>query len=318
MAMVQQMPKAIQDSLEASLRQTASEGMAQAKKVLPKDFDTTAAEETFLMTRNALAEDEAKRPVTVRYFHCDHLGTPMALSDDKGKIVWRAEYDPWGNVVEEFNPDGIEQNIRFQGQHFDQESGLHYNRHRYYDPKLGSYINQDPIGLAGGINTYAFVEADPLGYIDPTGLKLVVVGDTAFKTAVNADLRTLKSTPSGKQLYKNLKKSKKTHKIVQTSGGNSCSPARNDYAPGKRSGSTINYNPSGTQGGMDANGSTTRPSYVGLGHEMGHSEGFNNGTQVFDRGSGTPGTTPPSETNSIARENQIRSEHGLSNRPSYY
>ena len=105
----------------------------------------------------------------MRYFHCDHLGTPIALSDDTGTIVWQATYDPWGNILEEYNPDAIEQPIRFQGQQFDPESGLHYNRHRYYDPAIGSYVTQDPIGLAGGRNTYAY-PTNPLQYVDPFGL----------------------------------------------------------------------------------------------------------------------------------------------------
>jgi RHS repeat-associated protein len=88
-------------------------------------------------------------PITIHYYHCDHLGTPLALTDQQGNIVWAARYDPWGNIEEEFNPHGIEQNIRLPGQHHDRESGLYYNRHRYYDPRLGAYINQDPIGFCG-------------------------------------------------------------------------------------------------------------------------------------------------------------------------
>ena len=109
------------------------------------------------------------RFIELEYFHCDHLGTPIALSDLKGNVIWQAEYDPWGNIIKEYNPDNIEQTIRFQGQQYDEESGLHYNRHRYYDPHTGAYITQDPIGLLGGINPYAYV-TDPIGWIDPLGL----------------------------------------------------------------------------------------------------------------------------------------------------
>ena len=107
--------------------------------------------------------------VTIHYYHCDHLGTPIALTDQQGQLVWAARYDPWGNIEEEFNPHGIHQDIRLPGQHHDRETGLYYNRHRYYDPKLGAYINQDPIGLRGGLNLHAYVK-NPTGWIDPFGL----------------------------------------------------------------------------------------------------------------------------------------------------
>ncbi|MCK7431184.1 RHS repeat-associated core domain-containing protein [Enterobacter chengduensis] len=65
---------------------------------------------------------------------------------------------------------GINQPLRFQGQYHDAESGLYYNRHRYYDPGVGRYLSPDPVGLAGGINLYSYVP-NPLGWIDPLGLK---------------------------------------------------------------------------------------------------------------------------------------------------
>ncbi|ECC1662641.1 RHS repeat-associated core domain-containing protein, partial [Salmonella enterica subsp. salamae] len=75
----------------------------------------------------------------------------------------------WGNVLRENNPDNLQQLIRLPGQQYDEESGLHYNRHRYYDPGQGRYITQDPIGLAGGWNFYSYPE-NPIGWIDPMGL----------------------------------------------------------------------------------------------------------------------------------------------------
>jgi len=60
--------------------------------------------------------------------------------------------------------------VRYAGQYFDSETGLYYNGHRYYDPKIGRYISSDPIGLAGGLNTYLYAQANPLRYTDPTGL----------------------------------------------------------------------------------------------------------------------------------------------------
>src|SRR5690606_36874379 len=80
--------------------------------------------------------------------------------------------------------------IRLPGQYHDTETGLYYNRHRYYDPKLGSYINQDPIGLMGGINLAQYAHSNPAQLVDPTGLLIygaaavvavLGIGGTAWK-----------------------------------------------------------------------------------------------------------------------------------------
>jgi RHS repeat-associated protein len=85
----------------------------------------------------------------IHLYHCDHRGLPLALVSQDGTIDWEAEYDAWGNVLRENNPHNLAQLIRLPGQQFDEETGLYYNRHRYYDPKQGRYITQDPIGLRG-------------------------------------------------------------------------------------------------------------------------------------------------------------------------
>lgn len=107
------------------------------------------------------------------YVSADNLGTPYALSDENGTIVWRATYDPFGLAAISDDPDGdgnaVTFNVRFPGQYYDEESGLHYNYFRDYDPSTGRYIQSDPIGLAGGLNTYAYVENNPLSYVDPFG-----------------------------------------------------------------------------------------------------------------------------------------------------
>ncbi len=109
----------------------------------------------------------------VFYYHNDHLGTPQKLTNSQGAIVWEATYSPFGmaTVNEDLDNDGnpITQNIRFPGQYFDQETGLHYNWFRYYDPEAGRYITSDPIGLAGGINTYVYVDNNPFNFYDPEG-----------------------------------------------------------------------------------------------------------------------------------------------------
>jgi len=81
----------------------------------------------------------------------------------------------------------IENNIRFQGQYFDEETGLHYNRHRYYNPDTGQFISQDPIGLLGGVNNYQYAP-NPLGWIDPLGLCKDQVDTRPTKTKDGRDI----------------------------------------------------------------------------------------------------------------------------------
>lgn len=106
----------------------------------------------------------------VHLYHCDHRGLPLALINRDGSIAWRAEFDEWGNLLREDNPHNLQQLIRLPGQQHDEETGLYYNRHRYYDPLQGRYITQDPIGLEGGWNLYTYVNNSPISYIDPQGL----------------------------------------------------------------------------------------------------------------------------------------------------
>jgi RHS repeat-associated protein len=80
---------------------------------------------------------------------------------------------PFGANAPNANPQGLGSfayNLRLPGQYFNAESGLHYNTHRDYDPRLGRYLESDPMGLAGGVNTYACVDSNPLNWVDPFGL----------------------------------------------------------------------------------------------------------------------------------------------------
>ena len=115
-------------------------------------------------------EQSEVRPELV-YYQLDHLGTPIAAHNAKGEAVWTAEYEAWGRICKETVSDGLKTNIpfRFQGQYYDEESGLHYNRFRYYDPEIGRFVSQDPIGLDGGLNIYVYVK-NPVQWVDPSGL----------------------------------------------------------------------------------------------------------------------------------------------------
>ena len=106
-------------------------------------------------------------PVSVYFYHLNHLGTPRAMTDENGNVVWNADYKPFGEA--EVAGD-VENRFRFPGQYLDGETGLHYNWHRYYDSGVGRYLTGDPIGLGGGINLYAYVDNGPINWIDPFGL----------------------------------------------------------------------------------------------------------------------------------------------------
>ncbi|EJO0120104.1 RHS repeat protein [Escherichia albertii] len=102
-------------------------------------------------------------------YHCDHRGLPQALISPEGETAWCGEYDEWGNLLGEENPQHLQQPYRLPGQQYDEESGLYYNRNRYYDPLQGRYITQDPIGLKGGGNLYKY-PLNPVQKIDVLGL----------------------------------------------------------------------------------------------------------------------------------------------------
>jgi RHS repeat-associated protein len=113
---------------------------------------------------------------TTHYVHTDHLGAPRRVTDNTQTVVWSWDSRPFGNSPPNEDPDGdftnFTLNLRFPGQYYDTESGLHYNTFRTYDPDTGRYLESDPIGLNGGLNTFTYVENAPVRLIDPDGLKV--------------------------------------------------------------------------------------------------------------------------------------------------
>jgi RHS repeat-associated protein len=112
---------------------------------------------------------------TVRWIHTDHLNTPLRVLTSGEVATWLWDPTPFGENPADTDPDGngltFEQNVRFEGQHWDSETGLHYNYWRdCYIPEIGRYCQFDPIGLRGGINGYSYVDNDPLSLVDPYGL----------------------------------------------------------------------------------------------------------------------------------------------------
>lgn len=133
----------------------------------------TITSEYFYLGKSRLARVD-REDGKLYYYVNDHLGTPHAMTDSEGMVVWEARYMPFGKV--EVNPKSIVVNrFRFPGQISDEATGLNYNYFRDYHPGLGRYVEPDPIGLEGGSNLYAYCSNNPVNLTDPTG-QFVITG----------------------------------------------------------------------------------------------------------------------------------------------
>jgi RHS repeat-associated protein len=158
---------------------------------------------------------QAQKSQNVRYIHTDHLGTPRELTSGSGEIVWAGVHKAWGNLaiatmpavqVADDQDMAAEPSafidvmpLRFQGQYYDSETGLHYNRFRYYDPDSGRFVSQDPIGLQGGNNLYQYAP-NPISWIDPLGL--------TFEDLVSGAVSRTGTKYQGAEIYKFIDKVK--------------------------------------------------------------------------------------------------------------
>ena len=111
------------------------------------------------------------KAATLYFIQTDQLGTPRAITNASQQVVWQWRSDPFGTS----SPTGsLTYNLRFSGQYYDAETGRNYNYFRDYDPKIGRYIESDPVGLAGGLNTYTYVSDSPVGKSDLYGLLVLL------------------------------------------------------------------------------------------------------------------------------------------------
>ncbi|WP_373777528.1 RHS repeat-associated core domain-containing protein [Glaesserella sp.] len=120
----------------------------------------------------AFAKNSAN-PTACYYYHNDQIGIPRELTDENGKLCWYGSYTGWGKLNESYNltdQKAVHQPFRLQNQYADEETGLHYNFFRYYEPNVGRFTSLDPIGLAGGENLYRFGD-NIQNWMDPLGLK---------------------------------------------------------------------------------------------------------------------------------------------------
>ena len=153
---------------------------------------------------DSIDREQDSSVIQVYHYHNDQLGTPNELTNQKGEVVWLADYQAWGNtakviwreqVIDQMQVSQDElQPIRFQGQYYDEETGLHYNRFRYYDPDVGMFTSRDPIGLMGGDNVFAYAP-NPTGWIDPLGLSnWNTIGNSFGGPWVNQAITNAKAT----------------------------------------------------------------------------------------------------------------------------
>lgn len=143
-------------------------------------YDDHAALSPFLFVEYA-SIDAAEESGSVYFLATDHLGAPVRVEDGAGAVVWSGSMDPFGRMQAERGE--VSMPLRFPGHWHDAETGLHFNRFRYYSPDLGRYVEPDPWGLAGGVNLYAYVNAgNPLLHVDIDGL---MPGDDERKSPEN-------------------------------------------------------------------------------------------------------------------------------------
>jgi RHS repeat-associated protein len=141
-----------------------------------------------------LRRQAAHEPAVVLHYHLDHIGTPQEITDDDGEVVWAAELKAWGGLQRTF-VEQISNPLRFPGQYHDPETGLHYNRFRYYAPKEGRFIQPDPLGLDGGENAASYAP-HPALWTDPLGLK-----KRKPKGRTHIAYVGMKNTPAGPKPY---------------------------------------------------------------------------------------------------------------------
>jgi RHS repeat-associated protein len=132
-------------------------------------LDGTMTREYLYMGKIRVAMVDVTGGNALYHYLNDRLGTPEILTDATGIVAWEAWYEPFGEA--HIHPSSsVVNNIRLPGQYYDQETGFHYNYHRYYDPKTGRYLTPDPTGLDGGIDLYTYVDCNPINSIDQEGL----------------------------------------------------------------------------------------------------------------------------------------------------
>ena len=263
----------------------------------------------FLISSGVFASGE------VMYIHTDGLGSPVARTDQNGNLISRTRYEPYGATAAGATPT-----IGFTGHVNDPATGLIYMQQRYYDPYAGRFLSTDPVltdaKTGSAFNRYIYANDNPFKYIDPDGREVKVVGTDDFVKTTKADLAKIDSGKNGSKLMKDANAKNADITIKESTTENSTNrAATSNKIP---SDAVVSYNPSKTTGGKDINGSTERPAFVGLAHELGHAVAATKGQHSNATGVIAIGKTPPKERAAMRAENGVRKDHGIPERAPYY
>jgi RHS repeat-associated protein len=234
---------------------------------------------------------------TLYFVHADLLGTPQKVTDASQSLVWDAVLRPFGRIEQE--SFSFTQLLRFPGQYHDTEDKLFYNMFRDYDPDLGRYVESDPMGLRGGINSYAYASENPLSLVDPSGLYVTFSGTPDQLSSLIAAYNRVKSTHRGGWMCKKLENSPQTYII---NGQPPKNLPKSFYDPNAH---TIYVDPDFHPIVPTTDGPQPAPTDAQLGHEIGHAA-----TGASDDGPG-----PGNNTN--LNENPIRLDLGEPARTGY-
>ncbi|HTM39199.1 MAG TPA: RHS repeat-associated core domain-containing protein [Terriglobales bacterium] len=238
------------------------------------------------------------RGSTTSYYQADGLGSITSLSNSSAALVNTYTYDSYGKLTAS---SGTTTNVyRYAGREFDSETGMYFNRARYYDATTGRFTSEDRLRFESGLNFFTYGQNNPLVFADPSGLTVQIVGNPDTVTELQAAYNSVNSTAWGKTLINTLENSPTLYLITNLQDGTSF------YDPNTN---IISVDPNFHPEVAVDNGKTCSveraPTNAVLGHEIGHAA-----TGIHDDG-------PGNMNNVNANENQIRRQLGLPLRLSY-
>ncbi|MFG0715189.1 M91 family zinc metallopeptidase [Stenotrophomonas geniculata] len=253
----------------------------------------------------------------VEYIHTDALGSPVAITDASGNVIERTVYEPYGAVVNRPLKDGP----GYTGHVTDSGTGLSYMQQRYYDVEVGRFLSVDPVvardsGDSRYLARYSYGYLNPYRFVDPDGRKVVISGDKEFRKMINEQLKKISSSPAGRRLIRELKKSIHTFTISKSDGGSSASPMNmNSATNGVGTGGEVKHNPAETPVAQTYEGPKATPAHIVLAHELGHARDYSRGS--LDRRVNPLTNVPVAESNAMGVENDVRRDLGLPERSRY-